>query len=67
MPEIEPGQFSPFTIKYAYNYIWATGWTARVRFPAEHDFSSQHPDRFWDPPSHLYNGYRELFPRGEGG
>jgi hypothetical protein len=24
--------------------------------------SVQHPDRFWGPPSSLYNGYRGLFP-----
>jgi hypothetical protein len=38
-----------------------------VRFPAEtNDFSSNLlcPDRFWGPPSLLYNGYRESFPRG---
>jgi hypothetical protein len=25
---------------------------------------SRRPDRIWGPPSLLFNGYRELFPRG---
>jgi hypothetical protein len=27
-------------------------------------FSPHHPDRFWDPPNLLSNGYLGLFPRG---
>jgi hypothetical protein len=27
-------------------------------------FSPQHPDRLWDPPNLLSNGYPELFPLG---
>jgi hypothetical protein len=42
-----------------------TGWTARVRFPAVHDFSLLHNVQT-DSRAHpvLYNGYRGLFPRG---
>jgi hypothetical protein len=38
-----------------------------VRSPAgAKDYSSSLvcPDRLWDPPSLLYDGYREPFPRG---
>jgi hypothetical protein len=37
-----------------------------VRVPVgPRTFSSAcHPDRLWDPPSPLSNGYRGLFPRG---
>jgi hypothetical protein len=43
----------------------ATGWTARVRFPAGARFFSslQCSDRFWGPPTLLSNGYRRLNPR----
>jgi hypothetical protein len=30
-------------------------------------FSSRRPDRFWDPPSPLSNGYRGLFPQSQSG
>jgi hypothetical protein len=43
----------------------ATGWTARVRFPARFIFSPQRPLRLWGPPSLLSNGYRGLFLRGQ--
>jgi hypothetical protein len=38
------------------------GWTVRDRIPVWTRFSAR-PDRLWDPPSLLYNGYR-VFPPG---
>jgi hypothetical protein len=35
-----------------------------VRVLAREEIFLQHPDRFWDPPSLLFNGYRGLFPWG---
>jgi hypothetical protein len=37
-----------------------------VRVPVKSRFlsSPRHPYRFWGPPSLLFNGYPELFPRG---
>jgi hypothetical protein len=45
---------------------WLDDRTVEVRSPTEaKDFSSSLcPDRLWGPPSLLYNGYRESFPRG---
>jgi len=40
-----------------------TGWTVRDRMPVGTRFSAR-PDRPWDPPSLLYNGYWG-FPRGK--
>jgi hypothetical protein len=38
----------------------------KVQVPIEaiFPFSPSRPDRFWDPPNLLYNGYRRIFPRG---
>ena len=40
-----------------------TGWTVRDRIPVGTRLSAR-PDRPWDPPSLLYNGYR-VFPGGK--
>ena len=42
-----------------------TGWTVRNRIPVGTRFSAR-PDRPWDPPSLLYNGY-QVFSGGRGG
>ena len=39
------------------------GWTVRASNPGGATFSAR-PDRPWDPPSLLHNGYR-VFPRGK--
>jgi hypothetical protein len=47
---------------------WATGWMIGDSSPDKgwEIFSSPPcPDRLWDPPSLLSNGYQELFSGGE--
>jgi hypothetical protein len=41
--------------------ILATGWTVRGSNPGGGEIFRTRPDRPWDPPSLLYNGYR-VFP-----
>jgi len=45
------------------------GWTTGFRFPAgaKKGFfaSPPRPDRLWEPPSLLFNGYRGSFPEGK--
>jgi len=46
------------------------GWATGVRFLAEAEFSFSWPpgpDRLWDPPSLIYNGYQGLFAWGWSG
>jgi len=45
--------------------VWrlTTGWTVRDRIPVGTRFSA-HPDRPWDPPRLLCNGY-QVFPRSK--
>jgi hypothetical protein len=46
---------------------WDTGWTIGSSGPGrgwEFFVSPPRPDRFWDQPSLLSNGYQRLFPRG---
>jgi len=42
----------------------ATGWTVRGSNPGEGESFRTCPDRPWDPPSLLHNGYR-VFPGGK--
>jgi len=42
----------------------ATGWTVRGSNPGGSEIFCTCPDRPWDPPSLLYNGYR-VFPGGK--
>jgi hypothetical protein len=42
----------------------ATGWTIRGSNPGGGEIFRICPERPWDPPNHLYNGYR-VFPGGK--
>jgi hypothetical protein len=67
--------FQILQVLYFYHYIFvfqyffymfvqnaSTGWTIRGSNPGGGEIFRSRPDRPWDPPSLLYNGYRVSFP-----
>ena len=57
------GSFLPSLHFYFHRSQIFVGWTVRDRIPVGTRFSAR-PDRPWDPPSLLCNGYR-IFPGGK--